>query len=668
MSVVSESTMSNESSSNPIPPTQTGEYQNLQPSFKLNGRNYIVWSQIVRTFLKGKGKLSHLTGPIPREDDPSFAAWDVEDSSIMSWLWNSMQPEISGTCMFLTTAKDIWDTIKQMYSKVHDAALVYEIKTKIHSTKQGLSVTDYYNKMKILWLELDYYHNIKMKCSDDAAMMLKFVQGERVYEFLAGLNVEHDQIFGQQRKPLLQPLQEIRTHKRKLLEATRKGATRNNHQMQSQPGNHQANVVQGQQKDVTTAEIQEINGLNREEIEKLRSFLTIIDKPIGSCSMAQSGNKKIKTADGTLISIAGKGTVKPTPTMTLHSVLHVPKLSVNLLSIKQDLKTGKMIGHAKEEDGVYYLDTNSGGLRSSFLSKAYLSLTLSANKAQIWLHHVQMGHPSFALIKTMFPFLFKNLNVNEFNCEMILTQFGVCIKHIRSDNGTEYFNQVMSPFLTTKGIIHESSCIATPQQNGIAERKNHHLLEITRALLFEKKVPKFYWGEAVCTAAYLINRLPSRVLQGRSPIDVLSEHFPDLKHSSLPLKTFGCVSYVHIQQKDQLSKLDPRALKTIFLGYSSTQKGYKCYHPSSRKTYVSKHVTFLENQGFYDQVCVPRESSIDDNTLEFLSFDLSTPNQPTPTQTPETQPVNLKETQSQPESISSPPDHHPTKSTETDSK
>ena len=74
---------------------------------------------------------------------------------------------------------------------------------------------------------------------------------------------------------------------------------------------------------------------------------------------------------------------------------------------------------------------------------------------------------------------------------MILTQFGVCIKHIRSDNGTEYFNQVMSPFLTTKGIIHESSCIATPQQNGIAERKNRHLLEITRALLFGKRFLNF---------------------------------------------------------------------------------------------------------------------------------------------------------------------------------
>lgn len=76
-----------------------------------------------------------------------------------------------------------------------DAALVFEIKTKIHSTKQGtLSMTDYYNTLTALWLELDYYHNIKIKCSENAAALLQFIEGERLYEFLAGLNMEYDQV------------------------------------------------------------------------------------------------------------------------------------------------------------------------------------------------------------------------------------------------------------------------------------------------------------------------------------------------------------------------------------------------------------------------------------------------------------------------------------------
>ena len=66
----------------------------------------------------------------------------------------------------------------------------------------------------------------------------------------------------------------------------------------------------------------------------------------------------------------------------------------------------------------------------------------------------------------------------------------------------------------------------TPQQNGVAERKNHHLLEVTRALLFQMSVPSSYWGEAVLTTAYLINRIPSRILGNVSPMQLMMSHFP----------------------------------------------------------------------------------------------------------------------------------------------
>lgn len=70
------------------------------------------WSQIVRTFLKGRGKLSHLLGTGPSKEDPTFEVWDEQDSIVMTWLWNSILPEISGTRMFFNTAKEIWDVIR----------------------------------------------------------------------------------------------------------------------------------------------------------------------------------------------------------------------------------------------------------------------------------------------------------------------------------------------------------------------------------------------------------------------------------------------------------------------------------------------------------------------------------------------------------------------------
>ena len=90
---------------------QLGELQNIQAAYRLNGKNYLKWSQLVRTVLKGKGKISHLMGTGPKPGDPHFESWDEEDSMIMAWLWNSVTPEISDTCMFLATTKDIWDAI-----------------------------------------------------------------------------------------------------------------------------------------------------------------------------------------------------------------------------------------------------------------------------------------------------------------------------------------------------------------------------------------------------------------------------------------------------------------------------------------------------------------------------------------------------------------------------
>lgn len=175
---------------------------------------------------------------------------------------------------------------------------------------------------------------------------------------------------------------------------------------------------------------------------------------------------------------------------------------------------------------------------------------------------------------------------------MIKTQFGVKIRGIRTDNAKDYFNQTLSSYFEKEGNVHQSSCVDSPQQNGVAERKNRHLLEVTRALIFQNHVPKNYWGEAILTSSYLINRLPSRVIDFKSPLNYMSEFFPmNNFYSKLPPKIFGCVFYVH-NHKYQRSKLDPRALRCIFVGYSTTQKGYKCYHPTSRKFFVSKDVTF----------------------------------------------------------------------------
>ena len=122
----------------------------------------LIWYQLVRIVLKWKGKISHLMGSGLKPGDHCFEVWDEEDSMIMAWLWNSMTPEISDTCMFLARAKDILDAIQQTYSKSRDAAQVYKVKVKTIGTKQGSKiVTEYANQLKTLWQELDHYRMIK---------------------------------------------------------------------------------------------------------------------------------------------------------------------------------------------------------------------------------------------------------------------------------------------------------------------------------------------------------------------------------------------------------------------------------------------------------------------------------------------------------------------------
>ena len=84
-------------------------------------------------------------------------------------------------------------------------------------------------------------------------------------------------------------------------------------------------------------------------------------------------------------------------------------------------------------------------------------------------------------------------------CTVVQNQFGTKVKKIFSDNAHDYFNQILSQRFQKDGIIHESSCITIPQQNGMAERKNRCLLECTRALLFQQNIPKSYWAEVVLT-------------------------------------------------------------------------------------------------------------------------------------------------------------------------
>ncbi|CAH9142791.1 unnamed protein product, partial [Cuscuta epithymum] len=122
---------------------------------------------------------------------------------------------------------------------------------------------------------------------------------------------------------------------------------------------------------------------------------------------------------------------------------------------------------------------------------------------------------------------------------MVENLFNSKIKIFQSDGGGEFDNHGMREIFLSNGILFRKSCPDTPEQNGIAERKHKHLLELTRTMLLEAKMPANFWVDAVFTATYIINRLPTPNLNGLSPFEKLFHHSPDFSF----MRVFGCACF-----------------------------------------------------------------------------------------------------------------------------
>ncbi|KAK4390759.1 Retrovirus-related Pol polyprotein from transposon RE2 [Sesamum angolense] len=327
----------------------------------------------------------------------------------------------------------------------------------------------------------------------------------------------------------------------------------------------------------------------------------------------------------------GSGTVRPTDYLTLTNVLFAPNFPVNLLSVNQltkthncsvtfypsycviqDLQTRRTIGTGHERGGLYFLDTTPP------VDARALSASVSPLQ---W--HSRLGHPSLPTLQKILPIDSARLECE--SCELgkhhrasfpprvekrspspfTLVHsdiWGPC--RFESLRGFRYFITFVDDYsrMTWVYLLKDRSqvpTIITSFYNEIYTQfsVNIRILRTDNALEFvQKSVSDFFiLGDAVLTACYLINRMPSTVLHGDTPYSCL---FPDKPLFGIAPRVFGSVCFVHIHSPN-LDKLSPRSVKCIFLGFSWTQKGYRCYDPQSRKSFTSADVTFFESTSFY---------------------------------------------------------------------
>jgi len=148
----------------------------------------------------------------------------------------------------------------------------------------------------------------------------------------------------------------------------------------------------------------------------------------------------------------------------------------------------------------------------------------------------------------------------------VQTQFETTVKTIRSDNGFEFF---MTNFFANKGIVYQTSCVNTPQQNNIVERKYGHILNVARALIIQSHLPKIYWSYSVIHVAHIINMLSTHILNDFSPYEMLYKTAANFNQ----IKVFASLCYSSTLPTNR-KKFDPRTSKCVFIGFKIGTKGY----------------------------------------------------------------------------------------------
>lgn len=174
---------------------------------------------------------------------------------------------------------------------------------------------------------------------------------------------------------------------------------------------------------------------------------------------------------------------------------------------------------------------------------------------------------------------------------MVERTTGYKVITLRTDNGGEYVSSEFTSYLKEAGINHQLTIPRNPEQNGVAERLNRTLVESVRCMLAEASLPQQFWAEALATAVYLKNRSPTTSIESETtPYESLYGKKPTVQH----LRVFGCIAFCHIPKEDR-KKLDYKAKRCIFLGYSEDVKGYRLYSCIDKRVLFSRDVIFNES-------------------------------------------------------------------------
>jgi transposase InsO family protein len=162
------------------------------------------------------------------------------------------------------------------------------------------------------------------------------------------------------------------------------------------------------------------------------------------------------------------------------------------------------------------------------------------------------------------------------------------LRVLRTDNDDEFRAAEFTSYCADEGVQRHYSAPYSPQQNDVVERRNQTVVGMARALLKQRGMPAVFWREAVVTTVYIINRSPTKALNGRTPYEAWHGRKPVVSH----LRVFGYLTFG--KELGHIGKLDDRSTPGVFIGYTEGSKTYHILDPGTQYVRTTRDVVFDE--------------------------------------------------------------------------
>lgn len=177
-------------------PTRLRNNKNVTVAFKLNARNYPLWSRLMKVKIGGRGAYSYIKKDPPEPGSKGYDDLEEDDLVVCSWIFDNIQNDIVAGFAHQQTSKALWDSLAVTFDSKADKYLIYDLEEKVIAIRQGnLDLETYYRRIHGLWMNIDRCQKQPVTCCDKGVCQYRAHQNEkRLFKFLVGLNQEYDSI------------------------------------------------------------------------------------------------------------------------------------------------------------------------------------------------------------------------------------------------------------------------------------------------------------------------------------------------------------------------------------------------------------------------------------------------------------------------------------------